>query len=396
MTSHSPAASPEALAPVLPILDAFVAETLPGGGIDAGRSLWQAPGRGAGNSLFPGDVDVRYLRFLVEGLYRAAGPLRRDDYRDVADAHVRWMAGAMRTDHPSWALGNALEMIGVHHVFRPRDEGLVAAARQMVAWLNERRVQVTTTDGVSFWHYPCGYGVLDAQDAGWTNDLSMVGSGLVWAHEVTGDAAMLESAASFAEYFVQPWRPNALGADGYWQCGTFREDLGSWVVGPAHFSGFESTDAYADEVSWVFSTMTCTDFLVKLYRHRPDLRYLDCCVAAALWTFRQAQFDDGGVGMCGRDDKWLGLTGNAVSQVAMLLPLLPQTHRDRAELVAGARLAWSYLQARLPGASLGSHGVEWVTRTTSTDPLVNVGMLWAAAVLGWLNGLEALEHPTPS
>jgi hypothetical protein len=378
----------EAVLPVRPVLEAFVAESLPEGGIDAAKSLWQAPGRGAGNSLFPGGVDVRYLRFLVEGLYRVADPAGRDGYRTVADAQVHWMARIIRADHPSWALGNALELIGVHQAFRPRDEELAAAARRFMAWLDERRVRVTTPEGVGFWHYPCGYGLGEAHDAGWTNDLSMVGSGIVWAHEVTGEAAMLQAAASYAEYFVLPWRPNALGPDGYWECGTFREDLGSWAVGPAHYSGFESTDAFSDEVSWVFSTMTCTDFLVRLHRHRPDPRYLDRCVRAALWTFRQAQFEDGAVGMCGRDDKWLGLTGNAVSQVAMLLPLLAPDHPDRVELLAGARRAFAYLQAHLPGTRLADHGVEWVTRTTSTDPLVNVGMLWAAAVLGWVNGLE--------
>jgi hypothetical protein len=56
------------------ILDAFVAESLPEGGIDAKKSLWQKPGTGSasGSSMFPGGVDVRYLRFLVEGLYRVA------------------------------------------------------------------------------------------------------------------------------------------------------------------------------------------------------------------------------------------------------------------------------------------------------------------------------------
>jgi hypothetical protein len=36
----------------------------------------------------------------------------------------------------------------------------------------------------------------------------MLGSGLVWAYEVTGDKSLLEDATSFAEYFVQPWQTN--------------------------------------------------------------------------------------------------------------------------------------------------------------------------------------------
>jgi hypothetical protein len=377
------------MAAVERILEAFVAESLPDGGLDRASSLWQTPGTGSGNDLFPGGVDVRYLRFLVEDLYRFARLTGQRAYHDAADAHARWMARITRADHPTWALGNALEMIGLYHAWNPAQPSLATAARQLVEWLRERRVRLTTADGVSFWHYPCGYGVLGAKDAGWTNDLSMVGSGLVWAYEVLGEDDILQDAISFAEYFVQPWRPDALGSDGYWHCGTWREDLGSWVVGPSHYSGFESTKAHGDEVSWVFSTETCTDYLVKLHRHHPDPRYMDRGVRAAQWTFDQCQFPDGAIGMCGRDDKWLGLTGHAVTQVAMLLPLLEGDFvRWRQPLLAGAEKALTYLRPRLVTAKLADHGVQWVQRTTSTDPLVNVGMLWAAAVLGWLNGRE--------
>jgi hypothetical protein len=80
------------------ILDAFVAESLPAGGIDAKKSLWQTAGKGSasGSSMFPGGVDVRYLRFLVEGLYRVAALGGNRQYRAAADAHVRFMARIMR------------------------------------------------------------------------------------------------------------------------------------------------------------------------------------------------------------------------------------------------------------------------------------------------------------
>jgi hypothetical protein len=56
------------------ILGLFVDESFPEGGIDASKSLWQKPGKGSasGSDMFPGKVDVRYLRFLVEVLYREA------------------------------------------------------------------------------------------------------------------------------------------------------------------------------------------------------------------------------------------------------------------------------------------------------------------------------------
>jgi hypothetical protein len=84
----------EQLRAVKRILDAFVAESLPEGGIDAKKSLWQKPGKGSasGSSMFPGGIDVRYLRFLVEGLYRVAALTGDKQYHTVADNHVRFMA----------------------------------------------------------------------------------------------------------------------------------------------------------------------------------------------------------------------------------------------------------------------------------------------------------------
>lgn len=371
------------------ILDRFVEEALPDGGIDASKSLWQKPGRGSasGSDMFPGGVDVRHLRFLVEDLYRVSEMTGNTRYRSVANSHVRYMARIMREDHPTWAWGNALEMIGLYHAYNPRDERLVDCGRRVLTWAKKRSVKITTREGVTFLHYPCGYGLPYSKDAGWTNDLSMFGSGMMWAHELTDDRSLLEDAASFAEYFVQPWSPNGLGDDGYWHCGTWRDDLGSWVVGPAHYTGFESTDAYGDESSWVVGTVTCVDFLSRLYKIHPDPRYLDRCVRASQWSFSNCQFEDGAVGLCGRDDKWLGLTGDSISQVAMLKPFagaIPTFGR----LLEGARSAFSYLTKELPSARIEAHGVKWVTRKTSTEPLVNVAMFWVSAVLGYLNGLN--------
>jgi len=57
-----------------------------------------------------------------------------------------------------------------------------------------------------------------------------------------------------------------------------------------------SHTAHADEAGWVFSANTCIDFLSRLHRHHADERYVDRCVKAAQWTFRECQFDDGAVG----------------------------------------------------------------------------------------------------
>ena len=381
---------PELIAALERILDPFVDECLPGGGIDLEKSRWQASGRGAGvgSDMFPGRADVRYLPFAVMGMYWLAEVTGRSRYRAVADAQARFVALGVHERTPTWALGNALEMIGVYHRHNPRSEDLIRAVRRIVDWARARKVRITTADGVSFGHFPCGYGQGAAKDTGWTNDLSMFGSGLVWAHELTGDPEILDDAVSFVEYFLQPWRPGALGDDGYWHCGTWREDWGTWVIGPLHYTGFESTDRYSDEASWVFSTLTCTDFLIRLRRVKPDPRLVDRCHRAAEWTFENCQFEDGAVGVCGRDDKWLGTTAHAVRQVAMLAPWLGDRPDLTNRLRTRARSASVCLCDRLIDAPLDGCGVEWVNRTTSTDPLVNVATLWAAAVLGVRDGLE--------
>ena len=388
------AEAPDRLPPLIArLLEAFVLEAIPnGGGIDRAKSRWQAPGRGAaaGSQMFVGGIDPRYLRFEVEALYRfAAMPNSDRRLRSVADSHVAYMARNTKPTHPTWALGNALELLGVSHQFKGEFKDPAATCRSLVEAARARSVEVTTADGVKFRHFPAGYGVLKSKDAGWTNDLSMFGSGLVHAYEITRDPTILADAESFAEYFVQPWRPNSLGKDGYWHCGTWHEKLGSWVIGPSHYTGFESTDAYGDEASWVFSTMTCVDFLTRLHRHKPDPRYLDRCAKATQWTFRACQFDDGGVGMCGRDDKWLGFTADAISQVAMLKDRLPAGYPALPELLQGAKRASSYIDKQLSAAKLDDHGVQWMNRKTSIDPLCNVAMLWASLLLGWLNKRDA-------
>lgn len=378
--------TPDLLAAMERILDAFVAEARPGGGVERGRSMWQSAecGAAAGSGMFEGDIDPRYLRFAIEALYRVCDVTGRDGYAAVADAHAQYMC-RVPPSSPSWALGNALESIGLYCARRGANDLMREAVARFIAAVRQRQVDVTTLDGVTYRHVPCGYGVGDAADAGWTNDLSLLGAGLVWAYEVTGDQTILDDAISFAEYFVQPWRPEALGPDGYWRCGTWRDDLGSWVIGPAHFSGFESTNAYADETSWVFSTESCTDFLTRLHRHHHDPRYVECCAKAAEWVFESCQFDDGGIGMCGRDDKWYGLTACALTQVAMLRPMLADGPRRLAGLEAGAQRAYDFLSRVLPKARLEGHGVDWVNRTTRLDPDVNQGMMWAFVPIGLLN-----------
>jgi hypothetical protein len=92
--------------------------------------------------------------------------------------------------------------------------------------------------------------------------------------------------------------------------------------------------------------------------------------------------------MCARDDKWLGFTGAAVTQVANVAKMLKPDDERLAELRKGASSAMRYLTTRSAATKIDEHGVEWVKRTTSTDPLVNVAMLWGMALMCWLDGID--------
>jgi hypothetical protein len=55
----------------------------------------------------------------------------------------------------------------------------------------------------------------------------------------SGERSILNDVISFSEYFCQPYQDKkiSLGKDGYWHCGTWREDIGSWVIGPDDYMG---------------------------------------------------------------------------------------------------------------------------------------------------------------
>jgi len=379
------------------ILQPFIEELLPEGGIDLKQSRWQEAGRGHPGKDFLNFIDIRYMRALIETLYRFSVLTGDTHYHSLADSQVRFAARHVEEANPiwikrglagapTWMIGTALECIGFYHKYNKPEPDLKDAALRLVAMARARKVTINTA-GVSFGHFPCGYGIasLGAEDSGWTNDLSITGSGLIWSYEVTQDRSILEDAISYAEYFVQPWRAGALGDDGYWHAGTWRDDLGSWVIGPLHYSGFESTNIFGDESSWVFSTFPCIDYLTHLYRYRPDARFLDCCLKAIAWTFEQCQFEDGAVGLCGRDDKWLGATGYAISQVVAFNKIagncsLPQP------IMANAKRSYQYLRDRLPKADIEQHGIEWVNHTSLANPQVNIAWMWLNALLGLLDG----------
>lgn len=360
----------------------FLRELMPQGGIDINQSHWQRLGRGYGGT---GDrPDVRYMRALIEVLYKIAAKTGENQYKKLADTQAGFMANFARETDPTWLWGTVLECIGLHREHNAPDQEMLSRALIIVSWARKRKLNLEI-NGMTYGHFPCGYGNKETKDCGWTNDLAVFGSGLIRTYELTKDKTILQDAVSYAEFFVQEWRPDGLGPDGYWHTGTWRTDMGSWVVGPLHHKGFESVDLYSDQASWVFSTFPCIDYLMRLYRHNRDPRYVDRCLKAAQWTFDHCQFEDGAIGLCGRDDKWLGATGYSISQVAIINNTI-ETEAIPAKLFEHAKYSYAYLENSMPHADINEKGVQWVHRQTLTDPLVNVGWMWLNAISGWLDG----------
>lgn len=369
------------------ILRPFIEEILPQGGIDMSKSRWQKPGRGYGGR-YPDHPDVRYIAALIKLLYQVSDITGNDLYSQLANRQVRFIANFASEKDPMWLLGTALQAIGMYFRYNSPNESLREAAWRIIKWARQKKVEITIGEE-TYGHFPCGYGLMDAKDAGWTNDLSIMGSGLVFGYEVTGDKKVLDEAISYAEFFVRPWEQGQLGDDGYWHSGTWRDDIGSWVIGPLHYSGVEGTNGYTDEISWVFSSFSCIDYLAHLYSYNPDQRYKDCCVNAAKWTFKNCQFDDGAIGLCEKDDKWLGCTGYAISQI-YLIKHLADDDEVLQYLLACSKSAYKYLRSQLSNVDYDCNGVEWVSHKTLADPMVNVGWLWLDTLQGLIDGEKLL------
>jgi len=369
------------------ILEPFIKELNLEGGIDIKKSLWQKPGRGVG--LLP---DIRYMNTLVDILYRYGKKYNKLDICSLADAQVYFVSDIVLQEWPRdvtvW-LGTALECIGFyfrHHGFI--DEKLKENVYKIIERARKRKIEIKI-NGLTYSHFPCGYGHGNyCKDAGWTNDLGIFGSGLVFAYEITKDESILNDAISFSEYFCQPYKDKkgSLGKDGYWYCGTWREDIGCWVIGPDDYRGFESIDVAGNETSWIFSTYVCIDYLTHLYMYKKDKRYIDLPLKAIEWTFRECQFEDGGVGICGRDDKWLGATGCAVFQALAVKRIIGEKFPE--SLLKKVKKSYKYLCEKLEDVKIENYGVEWVNHKTLIDPLVNVANLFLLALRGYMEGKE--------
>lgn len=229
------------------------------------------------------------------------------------DDHQRAIWRSRTSDRPlinnaaSFQYGNALDP--AYRQFRrhnPDEDCFDARADSLFDWLQTRR----THRGHA---YNLGYAPQDPSIPDWafTDDLRMVGTGLVGYYELTRRPDVLDSALRLSDYYLRSYRPGTPD-------GAFVETLGTWCIGPwptivsvEHFEGIQM-----DQAGWGFSARGAVEFLTRLHAllpadHPRAALMRDRCVRSVRWQF-SCQFENGAVGMHAQDDEWLGMTAAAL------------------------------------------------------------------------------------
>lgn len=300
--------------------------------------------------------------FMAIGLYRAFEATGRRAYKAAADRYVTYYFACLR--EPAAQLDaysrRWVEHMGQRHGPDPnRDEwaknilawpfmyGMALAAYRDFKTANPDETALDSKAAALFrWllHYRWergswfrnGYGDPDrgVPDAGNSDDNCHIGRGLMGYYATTQSPDVLREAQGLAEYYLTECRPGTYN-------GCWSSALGSWVVAPTTVASFEHfRDRQSCEMAWCFSSVGATEYLTQLAgATRSETfrsRIAHVSRTSMKWQFDSCQFDDGAVGMRGRDDKWLGATAGAilsflrVRDAGFLADADARAYRDRA------------------------------------------------------------------
>jgi hypothetical protein len=295
------------------ICDRFVAWQAPSGGISVERCRYHRP------PLLRAPISYgQDLPWIVRALYAAYDAGGDDRYKAAADGYAVFFIASVHYSRAAFALGGALEpCFTQYREHNPGDDSLDEAAHALYRRLLEFRTENGNYINAGYGPLTGADGRLTVQrvtqpeaDVAFSDDLSDVGRGLVGYHRHFQDSGALEHARGMAGYFLREHRPGTV--EGVWSSA-----LGTWLIGPRHASGFENlVDVYADQAGWGWSSYFVSLFLARLHDCAVDEALREAirerCAASLRWTYDACQWDDGAVGMAGRDDKWLGQTALAV------------------------------------------------------------------------------------
>jgi len=229
-------------------------------------------------------------------------------------------------------------------------------------------------------YFRCGYlpgtkGLENVPDVGFSDDLNHVGRGIARYHEMAGDLFTYKGILGLINYYLTDIEEGTM--HGIWHPG-----LGTWAIGPWPDTAFEHMDnTPANAVGWVFSAYGVADFLLDAYEIIEDAglkkKIANACIRSARWCFENCQFDDGALGMTGRDDKWLGLTATAVMYYIKLKDMELLSKKDDDDLKAGAVKAWDWLVCNTEPGNMPEAGYLKVTGNTKPVPGDNIAWLLA-------------------
>jgi hypothetical protein len=356
----------------------------------------------------------------MRALYRFYDITGEPKYKAAADRYAVFFLACTHDKVPAWQMGGALDpCFALYREHNHCDDSLDPKARAIYRWLQQYR-----TEDANYFNAGYGYldddGVFHDEDVGYSNDLSDVGRGLIAYYRLFREEEALEHAVKFSEYFLREHRPGSM--EGVWS-----SKIGTWLIGPRHNSGFENLEVHADEAGWGFSTWSCSLFLARLYDHLRDenlrskvrkwrwqhgepsigtslqgesleslmCRIRDRCVTSLRWSFDACQFEDGALGMQGRDDKWLGITAAAIMQYVELYrrQMIPEDVHKEYYPKALKALAW--LREMSTPATFPTDGYIPVTGQSRPDPGCNVAWLIAFTAEGLMTGpdLESFGIP---
>jgi len=325
-----------------------------GPGVRALYKLYQA----TNESIYKAAAD-RYASYVINIVVDPPTPYSN---KFVVDGQAHTSLSA------AWMYGKALAPCFEWFTsMNPQEGAYDQKAYAMYRWLQRHR-RPDSYFGVG---YPAG----KYPDAQFSCDLGEVGTGLMGFYKVTHHRPALEDALGLAKFFLTDHQEGS--GQGVWS-----PELGVWLVGP--WPGGEAehfTTQQYNTSGWVWSALVDGEFLLRLREETNDAalkaKIDDKCVKALRWCVDSCQFDDGALGMFGRDDKWVGLN----AAVVLLYLRLKDANAMPADVDAQYRpkieKAWKWLLAHTSRETYPPDGYIRVTGKTSTKPPEN--LMWLMA-----------------
>lgn len=285
------------------------------------------------------------------------------------------------SNHPqsrAWQYGAALyPALFAFRQHNPDEDCFDARMEALFDWLQFHRTELGHAYNIG---YPPAHCLDPAiTDAAYTDDLRMVGAGLVGYAMMTGRTEGLERALLLADYYLRPH------SEGLAE-GAFLEEIGTWCIGPwpipiniEHFTEFR-----VDRAGWGWTARGAVEFLTMLHSQLPAQHgraalMRDRCIRSVRWQF-SCQFADGAVGMQTQDDAWLGMTAGALLAWRDIQRAGWVDAALQSELGGKVALAKAWLVANTTTEMIDAGGYRRVTGQTSPWPPENLVWLLAWTV----------------